>query len=177
MNCQACQENLSALLDRELSEAERSELEKHMAGCAICCEQFRQLARTSDLVSRGLFVLEPSPALWAGVRARIVEGPRQAPGLFEGIASVFSGATLRPALAAAALTIIVVIASAAIVSLYHDRIGGDQDLQRLFYSFIEARDQLEEEHGSSDRISELADEKQNPFVTEDRHDGSNPFKS
>lgn len=177
MNCQACQENLSALLDRELNAAERSEVELHMAGCAICREQFQLLAKTNELASRGIFVLDLPPALWGRIEARIAAEPAQVAGLFGRLASLFSGSMIRPALGAAALTMIIVIASALIVNLYHERIGGEQNLQRLFYSFIEARDQLEKEHSSGNRISELSDEKQNPFVTEDRHDRSNPFKS
>lgn len=177
MNCQACQKNLSALLDRELSAAERNEVELHVAGCAICREQLQLLAKTDELVSRGIFVLDLPPALWGRIEARIAAEPARIAGLFGSLASVFSGAMIRPALGAVALTIIIVIASALIVDLYHERISGERDLQRLFYSFIEARDRLEKEHGSVNRISESSDEKQNPFVTEDRHDGSNPFKS
>jgi len=39
--CEKCEEIMQPYLDRELSEEERLEAERHLAGCGFCAKRFR----------------------------------------------------------------------------------------------------------------------------------------
>lgn len=52
MTCQKCVEKLQPFLDRELSESERSEVERHLAVCGHCADSFRFEAGILRVVGR-----------------------------------------------------------------------------------------------------------------------------
>ena len=41
MTCQECVDKLHPFLDRELTDAERAEVERHLAGCGHCADAFQ----------------------------------------------------------------------------------------------------------------------------------------
>jgi anti-sigma factor (TIGR02949 family) len=41
MDCEQCEEVLQPYLDRELSDGERAEAERHLDGCAYCRRRYR----------------------------------------------------------------------------------------------------------------------------------------
>jgi anti-sigma factor RsiW len=75
MKCEDVSKELIAYLDRRASSAERSQVEEHLNGCAVCrtrAEEFRRLWTVMDQVP----VIEPSFGFDARVRARVAEEPR-----------------------------------------------------------------------------------------------------
>jgi anti-sigma factor (TIGR02949 family) len=40
-DCEKCEEQMQPYLDRELSDAERAEAERHLAGCDYCSRRYR----------------------------------------------------------------------------------------------------------------------------------------
>ena len=77
MNCQEAAERITALVDGELSPAEREETERHVAGCPACREA---LAAERAMAER--LRAAPRPALPAGfsasVMAKVGGGPAAA---------------------------------------------------------------------------------------------------
>lgn len=71
-NWEQQREQLSALLDNELGEQERAELEAHLPTCAACRAELESLRRTRDLV-RAL----PQPALPRSFALPLEAAPRQ----------------------------------------------------------------------------------------------------
>ena len=55
---EACQDNLSAFLDGQLSARQRSRVEKHLQECAACREELESLRQTVSLL-RSAPVLRP----------------------------------------------------------------------------------------------------------------------
>ncbi|MGI8690527.1 MAG: anti-sigma factor family protein [Thermomicrobiales bacterium] len=52
MTCQECVEKLQPFLDRELSDAERAEVERHLTRCGHCADSFRFEAGILHVVGR-----------------------------------------------------------------------------------------------------------------------------
>lgn len=52
MTCQECVDKLQPYLDRELSDAERQEVEHHLTGCGHCADSFRFEAGVLRVVGR-----------------------------------------------------------------------------------------------------------------------------
>jgi anti-sigma factor (TIGR02949 family) len=66
--CEKCEEVLQPFLDRELSEAERAEAERHLDECSYCRKRYRFEERLRMYV-RQAFVEEMSPELKAKLAA------------------------------------------------------------------------------------------------------------
>lgn len=96
-------EQLSALIDGELSAEERGAVEAHMATCARCRDDLDQLNRTVSLI-RGLPVPAPPRSFKVASESRLV-APRPAPDL----------PWLRPLAAAAAALLVVSLAGIVLV--------------------------------------------------------------
>ncbi len=74
MNCERMENRLIAYLDGRASQAERREVEDHLAACTACrtrAEEFRRLWNVLDEVP----MEEPLPTFDARVRARIAAEP------------------------------------------------------------------------------------------------------
>ncbi len=74
MNCERMETRLIAYLDGRVNDAERSEVESHLAACRPCrtrAEEFRLLWGVLEEVP----MQEPSPGFDAGLRARIAAEP------------------------------------------------------------------------------------------------------
>ena len=74
MDCQKCQERFSEYLDRQLMSDDLEALEKHLAACAHCADEYRLLAQAVALLRQAPQV-ECPPTVLAGIRARIHHQP------------------------------------------------------------------------------------------------------
>lgn len=106
---------LQALINRELSESERKDAERHLAECRRCHARFEQLERTSRQVVSRLSELDPSeqasedtPAALARLRARLDSDAEQGI-LRENVLRGFFARHPAPAWGAAAIIALVVI--------------------------------------------------------------------
>jgi anti-sigma factor (TIGR02949 family) len=66
--CEQCEEQLQPYLDRELSDAERAEAEKHLNGCSYCRKRYRFEAELRRFVRQAV-VEEMTPDLKAKLAA------------------------------------------------------------------------------------------------------------
>jgi anti-sigma factor (TIGR02949 family) len=66
--CEQCEEQLQPYLDRELSDAERAEAEKHLDGCSYCRKRYRFEAELRRFVRQAV-VEEMTPDLKAKLAA------------------------------------------------------------------------------------------------------------
>ena len=102
MNCGNVKKNLVFLLENELLEKQRVEIENHLKFCPNCShllEEFSQLWGTLEHREK----IQPSPYFWARLKQRITEyeeGRKPIWGWFEGLVG-----WARPAVAVVALLI------------------------------------------------------------------------
>lgn len=61
MNCKKCQALLSVYIDKELSEEENTQVEKHVKLCSVCRERLHYLHRTWELIKEAP-AIKPDPA-------------------------------------------------------------------------------------------------------------------
>jgi anti-sigma factor (TIGR02949 family) len=66
--CEQCEELLQPFLDRELSDAERAEAEKHLDGCSYCRKRYRFEVQLRRFVRQAV-VEEMTPDLKAKLAA------------------------------------------------------------------------------------------------------------
>ncbi|HEY3446621.1 MAG TPA: zf-HC2 domain-containing protein [Myxococcales bacterium] len=105
-------EQLTALLDGELSDLERARVEEHLKACATCAAEREALCAAMKSVSAFAEPIEPSPALRRAVLAAVDAEPR---GLKARWKALFSARFVVPAslAAAAAIILLVVVGSRA----------------------------------------------------------------
>jgi anti-sigma factor RsiW len=88
MDCRQVQPKIADYSVGVLRTREMEQVEQHMAACADCAREWRQMGAVMGLVER-LGAQEPPPHLWNGVYNRITqEDVRRAPGFWE---SLFRG--------------------------------------------------------------------------------------
>lgn len=97
---------LSAYVDGELRAEEMAEVTAHLATCARCRDDVARLRALKRLLVR-VPEVEPSPRLWAGLRARVARDARApwAAALQDALRAAFR----RPAVAAAAAMLVVLL--------------------------------------------------------------------
>ncbi len=75
MKCREVNELLVAYLDGEVTPSERTLIQAHLAGCAVCRKELAALAATQSHVSQSLQVraaqAAPSPQAWSRLQARL----------------------------------------------------------------------------------------------------------
>lgn len=100
-------EDLVAFLDGALPDAERAQVDAHLAGCGACKDELRRLQRAAALLTR-LPAQEPSPAF---ARAFFAEAERK--GFFgrlgERLAAAFALPAVRVAAPAGALAVMLAV--------------------------------------------------------------------
>ncbi len=79
MNCERMETRLIAYLDGKANDADRREVESHLAACAACRTRASDFRALSGLLD-GMPALEPTPSFDARLRQRIAAEP--APGWF-----------------------------------------------------------------------------------------------
>ncbi len=62
MNCEERLEQVSALVDGQLTEKDRTEIQTHMAECEQCSAAYRDFALLQQRLRAGDLHSEPSPA-------------------------------------------------------------------------------------------------------------------
>ena len=77
MECQACHNQLSALIDGELPAGQLGLIESHLGSCPSCREEYESLRLTADLIDR-LPPADVALPAWASIRETLLPAP--APG-------------------------------------------------------------------------------------------------
>jgi len=101
---------LSAYLEDDLSDTERSAVKSHLAGCDGCSEDLRDLRATVALLRR-LPVPETPPFLASRVMARIADGEAQPSAWRRWLAQAGTPVIAAPLAAAAAALVVFALAS------------------------------------------------------------------
>lgn len=101
MNCRSAESLYSALIEDELSQKERRELESHLLGCRRCSTAVRELRATIAL-TQSLPAVEASARFEDDVLARIRSGEALRPSMLEWLSGLLPPLRLRPVLAAGA---------------------------------------------------------------------------
>jgi hypothetical protein len=120
MKCEKCREYLEEYVDGELDAKLAAQVKSHTATCAACAKLGEQLSQEQGLYARYQRDIEITPALWAGVEARIKQEkaarqPRPLAGLLERFSGLFATPRFSPALAAA-LVLLAVGITVAVMS-------------------------------------------------------------
>ena len=110
MNHSRAQDLLSPYLEDDLSEADRSAVESHLAACAGCAEDLSDLRGAVALLRR-LPAPEPPPFLASRVMARIADGEARPGGFRRWLAQASAPIIAAPLAAAAAALLVFVFAS------------------------------------------------------------------
>jgi len=72
--CQVIEEDLSAYLDGELPAAAQEGIVQHLKACSPCCDRFKLLNQTNQLIAQGLELpAAVSVELWPAVKSRLNE--------------------------------------------------------------------------------------------------------
>ncbi len=101
MNCRSAEPLFSALIEDELSQKERRDLEAHLLGCRRCSAGVRELRATLALL-RSVPVSEASPHFEEDVFARVRSGEALRPSVPEWVSGLLAPPKLRPIMAAGA---------------------------------------------------------------------------
>jgi len=113
------QRQLSAYVDGELSPDERREVDAHLPTCVECREELARLRQVKHLIGR-LPEREPPQEVWQALRRRIAEdqGRPAAVGALETLRAAFR----RPAVAAAAVIMVLILVALPLAKGRIDRL-------------------------------------------------------
>jgi anti-sigma factor RsiW len=110
MNCEQIRQNLLAYLDGEMSDAERAQIEAHLATCPGCAAELERMQALRmnlfDAVPAGLEHLRLPRDAEAQIRERLRRARRGRRGLLDGLAGLLRP---RPGLIKAAIPLLVVV--------------------------------------------------------------------
>ncbi|MGA9771459.1 MAG: zf-HC2 domain-containing protein [Blastocatellia bacterium] len=126
MKCEECQQLLEEYIDGELDIKQAAQVSAHAGDCPDCSKLYQEIRQEQDLYAHYQREIEITPALWAGVEARIrQEKPARAPGmtlagLRERLAAMFATPRFSPALAAA-LVLLAVGLTVVVMSVMNSR--------------------------------------------------------
>jgi len=126
MKCDVCQQVLEEYFDGELKAGRAAEVRAHLAGCAACATMLAELRQEHELFARYEREVEVTPALWAGIEARIKaekSTPPVAPAR-RGWRAWFSGLFAMPHISpafAAAMVVIAIGVTVVVMSYLHSR--------------------------------------------------------
>jgi len=161
MGCQTYSENLSALIDGELSAAESRELQSHLAVCTPCRGEHESLLYAAETVDRLLEDRLEAPH-WKVVRDELTTSKTRWND-FRWL--------LQPRWAAVAAVLLLLLFS---VPFYWSATHPDALLAEQLVVYVNERDQLEEIHRGIMDIEPVGWVTHNPFRVTDR-DSENPF--
>ena len=165
MECPACSEQMTSLMDEELSALEAQPVEEHLRDCPKCRTEYESLSFSYRLVL-GITEDGLQPPRWGTIENRIQTGrtPWTDPWL-----KLFP-ANWMPVAATAALVVV------CVVLLMPSRPAVDAETSRLFAGFISER---EREDALLETVWGLVDEGDlpNPFTLVSAKPHQNPFQS
>jgi putative zinc finger protein len=130
MNCEVCQPILEEYFDGELNTRHAAEVRAHLAGCRACAAILAELRQEQELFARYERNLDVTPALWAGIEARIkAEKPATlavplTPGWRDRLKGFFAMPHISPAFAAA-LVVLAIGVTVAVMSYLQSRSTGN----------------------------------------------------
>jgi anti-sigma factor RsiW len=188
MDCEKCQDEMSAYLDGELSAGRSSEVSEHVKCCRSCAEELSGLTRSSDFLEGVLNPIQPKQELWAQVCARIsVAEPPHPAGWFSLRWLLGTSAWTRSALALAGT------AAAAVIMVggwgYVRQHESEKQLQQYVTVYAKQRQQQLAQiapsatfgpAGASDGLTPASDQGKydgNPFVEVYSTPYNNPFRA
>lgn len=134
MKCEDCQKVLEEYFDGELEERAEVETRAHLMNCEACSGALEALSDEQNVYALYVRDVDVTPALWAGISARISEEERARKGSLAGrwrrfLAGAFATPRLSPALTFA-LLVLSVGATAGIMKYIQSRPDQAQPLAR-----------------------------------------------
>src|SRR5215471_524272 len=115
MSCEKWLPLIEEFIDGELDDSFIKGLRAHLAACGDCSSEYRQLLKEQELYQNYMRDIEVTPALWAGVQARIQQNGA-GPGIFARIRGRLASAfTAGPRLSPVYAMLLVLIAVAVTV--------------------------------------------------------------
>ena len=114
MSCEKWLPLIEEFIDGELDDSSIKGLRAHLAACGDCSSEYRQLLKEQELYQNYMRDIEVTPALWAGVQARIQQNGA-GPGIFARIRRLASAFTAGPRLSPVYAMLLVLIAVAVTV--------------------------------------------------------------
>lgn len=172
MECQACFEHLTAFLDAELSDQERTAVEHHLEACAGCRDEYQSLLFASRLTERAS-QMEVNASLWRRVRAGIGEQVPEAAKAPAAWMHPFPSFRWLPIMGMAAL-VLLLMAGGMFWQSYRDGLQAEE----TFRAYLSQREQTEQRHqnlwsaGAGAAMERIYS---NPFTDHDHEAEKNPF--
>lgn len=125
MKCEACQHVLEDYFDGELTVRQANEVSAHLAGCAECAAALAELEQEQEVYQRYERGIEVTPALWAGIEARLKTEKAAAPDASTSkwrlwLAGLFAMPHISPAFAAALVALAIGV-TVVVMSYLHSR--------------------------------------------------------
>ena len=125
MKCEECQQFLEEYIDGELEMKLAARVSAHASNCSDCSKAYEELKQEHEVYAHYQRDVEVTPALWAGVEARILHekaarAPRGLAGLRERLAALFATPRFSPALAAA-LVLVAIGLTVVVMSVMNSR--------------------------------------------------------
>ena len=148
MKCEECQQFLEEYIDGELDGRVAAQVSAHANKCAACSKAYQELKQELEIYAHYERDVEVTPALWAGVEARIrheraARDGRGLAGLRERFAALFATPRFSPALVAA-LVLVAVGLTVVVMSVMNSRNNNQQPV---------ATDRTRQDSGSSDNAN------------------------
>ena len=129
MKCEACQSVLEEYFDAELSAKDAAQVRAHLAHCPACAAELAELRQSHALYARYERDIEVTPALWAGIEARIKAERAARPdaparsGWRDWVKGLFAMPHISPAFAAA-LVVLAIGLTVVVMSYLNSRSAG-----------------------------------------------------
>lgn len=125
MKCEECQQFLEEYIDGELDRRLAAQVSAHASNCSDCSKAYEELKQEQGLYTHYQRDIEVTPALWAGVEARIRQEKAartsgRLAGWFERLGGLFATPRFSPALAAA-LVLLAIGATVFVMSVMNSR--------------------------------------------------------
>jgi len=125
MKCEECQQFLEEYIDGELEMKLAAQVSAHASSCSDCSKAYEELKQELEVYAHYQRDVEVTPALWAGVEARIRQEkaalrPGGLAGLRERLAALFATPRFSPALAAA-LVLLAIGLTVVVMSVMNSR--------------------------------------------------------
>lgn len=176
MECRACSETLTALIDGELSSEERERTDEHLDGCWACRREYESLLYSYSLVD-SLPLLEPEPQLWQRIR-REIEVDVAPARTHERRMSFFNLRDLLPRRWVPATAVLGVLAIGLSVALLVNPDPQRAEVERALRAYVQDRENGDLEHRNVfRRVRALgsAEARTNPFARPVGSLERNPF--
>jgi hypothetical protein len=125
MKCEECKQFLEEYIDGELEMRLAAQVSAHASNCPDCSKAYDELKQEQELYTHYQRDIEVTPAIWAGVEARIrhekaARASGGLAGLRERLAALFATPRFSPALAAA-LVLVAIGLTVVVMSVMNSR--------------------------------------------------------